>query len=151
MINILLDQKPTSVSIRYNGYYKVVLLLAIIKYCGYGKKASLELIHIALWSLRNEDNYQVLLDISKQNRNSLVPWSFEHGIDEVLALGFINEYIEKIIVTQTLEIKITNKGCEIIDSINKFELFQDEIQKIRTLGIIPKNRLSNANKNWKLI
>ncbi|MEZ0184628.1 hypothetical protein ACHRVK_18910 [Flavobacterium plurextorum] len=151
MINILLDQKPTSVSIRYNGYYKVVLLLAIIRYCGYGKKASLELIHIAFWSLRNEDNYQVLLDLSNQNRNSLVPWTFEHGIDEVLALGFINEYISKVIVAQTLEIKITEKGCEIIDAINTFELFQDEIQKIRALGVIPKNRLNNANKNWKLI
>jgi len=151
MINIQLDQKPTSVSIRYNGYFKVVLLLAIIKYCGYAKKASLELIHVAFWSLRNDINYQVLLDLSNQQRNSLVPWTFEHGIDEVLALGFINEYIEKIIVTQTLEIKITNKGNEIIDSINEFELFQDEILKIKALGKIPKNRLSNANKNWKLI
>ena len=151
MIDIRLDQKPTSVSIRYNGYYKVVLLLAIIKHCGYGKKASLELIHVVFWSLRNENNYQVLLDLANQQRNSLVPWTFEHGIDEVLALGFINEYIEKIIVSQTLEIKITAKGSEIINSINKFELFQDEIQKIKALGIIPKNRLSNANKNWKLI
>ena len=151
MINIQLDQKPTSVSIRYNGYFKVVLLLAIIKYCGYAKKASLELIHVVFWSLRNDTNYQVLLDLSNQQRNSLVPWTFEHGIDEVLALGFINEYIEKIIVTQTLEIKITNKGSEIIDSINEFELFQDEILKIKASGIIPKNRLNNANKNWKLI
>ncbi|AWL09497.1 hypothetical protein HME7025_01644 [Aquirufa nivalisilvae] len=151
MIDIRLDQKPTSVSIRYNGYYKVVLLLAIIKHCGYSKKASLELLHVVFWSLRNENNYQVLLDLANQQRNSLVPWTFEHGIDEVLALGFINGYIEKIIVSQTLEIKITDKGNEIINSINQFELFQDEIQKIRTLGVIPKNRLNSANKNWKLI
>jgi len=151
MINIQLDQKPTSVSIRYNGYYKIVLLLAIIKHCGYAKKASLELIHVVFWSLRNDSNYQVLLDLSNQQRNTLVPWTFEHGIDEVLALGFINEYIEKIIVTQTIEIKITEKGAKIIDTINQFELFQDEIQKIKAFGIIPKNRLSNANKNWKLI
>ncbi|WP_410220732.1 hypothetical protein [Pedobacter sp.] len=151
MISIQLDQKPTSVSIRYNGYYKIVLLLAIIKHCGYAKKASLELIHVVFWSLRNEVNYQVLLDLSNQKRNTLVPWTFEHGIDEVLALGFINEYIEKIIVTQTLEIKITEKGTEIINAINQFKLFQEEIEKIKALGIIPKNRLSNANKNWKLI
>ncbi len=151
MINIQLDQKPTSISIRYNGYYKIVLLLAIIKHCGYAKKASLELIHVVFWSLRNDTNYQVLLDLSNQQRNTLVPWTFEHGIDEVLALGFINEYIEKIIVTQTIEIKITEKGTEIINAINKFELFQDEIQKIKALGIIPKNRLNSANKNWKLI
>ncbi|MYY44000.1 hypothetical protein [Elizabethkingia anophelis] len=151
MIKIQLDQKPISISIRYNGYYKIVLLLAIIKYCGYGKKASLELIHIVFWALRNDYNYSVLNDLANQQRNSLVPWTFEHGIDEVLALGFINEYIEKVIVTQTLEIKITDKGDEIIDSIRKFDLFQDEIQKISALGKIPKNRLNNANKNWKLI
>lgn len=151
MISIKLNQKPTSVSIRYNGYYKVVLLLAIIKHCGYAKKASLELIHVVFWSMRNDNNYKVLFDLANQRRNTLVPWTFEHGIDEVLALGFINEYIEKIIVGQTLEIKITDKGSEIINSINQFDLFQDEIQKIRALGIIPRIRLNKANKNWKLI
>lgn len=151
MINIKLDQKPTSISIRYNGYYKVVLLLAIISNCGYAKKASLELIHIVFWSLRNETNYQVLLDLANQQRNTLIPWTFEHGIDEVLALGLINGYVERVIVSQTLEIKITDKGSEIINAINQFELFQDEMQKIKALGKIPKNRLNNANKNWRLI
>lgn len=151
MINIKLDQKPISVSIRYNGYYKVVLLLAIIKHCGYAKKASLELIHIVFWSLRNDNNYQVLLDLSNQVRKNLIPWTFEHGIDEVLALGLINEYIKRVIVGQTIEIKITEKGINIINSINQFELFQDELQKIKDLGIIPKSRLTSANKNWKLL
>lgn len=151
MINIILDEKPTSVSIRYNGYYKVVLLLAIIQYCAYGKKASLDLLHLVFWSLRNELNYQVLFDVAKQNRNSLVPWTFEHGIDEVLALGLINEYIEKAVISESLEIKITAKGQEIIKSINKFDLFQDEILKIRDLGIIPRTRILSANNNWKLI
>ncbi|WP_261511584.1 hypothetical protein [Chryseobacterium paludis] len=151
MINIQLDEKPISVSIRYNGYYKVVLLLAIIANCGYAKKASLELIHIVFWSLRNETNYQVLLDLANQQRNTLIPWTFEHGIDEVLALGLINGYIERVIVGQTLEIKIADKGSEIINAIDQFGLFQDEVQKIKALGKIPKNRLNNANKNWKLI
>lgn len=151
MINIKLDQKPISVSIRYNGYYKIVLLLAIIKHCGYGKKASLELIHIVFWSLRNESNYQVLLDLTNQVRKDLVPWTFEHGIEEVLALGLINGYIERVIVGQALEIKITIEGINIINSINKFELFQDDLQRIRNLGIIPKARLTAANHNWKLL
>jgi hypothetical protein len=151
MIDIKLDQKPISISIRYNGYYKIVLLLAIIKHCGYAKKASLELIHIVFWSLRNDNNYQVLLDISNQVRKNLIPWTFEHGIDEVLALGLINGYIERAMVGQTLEIKITDKGNNIINSINQFELFQDELQKIKNLGIIPKSRLTSANQNWKLL
>lgn len=151
MIDIKLNQKPISISIRYNGYYKVVLLLSIIKHCGYGKKASLELLHIVFWSLRNDNNYQVLLDISNQVRKNLIPWTFEHGIDEVLALGLINGYIERALVGQTLEIKITEKGINIINSINQFELFQDELQKIKNLGTIPKSRLASANQNWKLL
>lgn len=151
MISIKIDQKPTSVSIRYNGYYKIVLLLAIIKYCGYGKKVSLELIHLVFWSLRSDDNYQILFDVAKQQRSTLIPWTFEHGIDEVLSLGFINAFLDKVIVSQTLEIKITAKGEEIINSINEFELFTDEIDKIKALGVIPKARLHRANKNWTLI
>jgi len=151
MINIIIDEKPISVSIRYNGYYKVVLLLAIINYCGHGKKATLELIHIVFWSLRNDINYSVLYELSKQVRKNLVPWTFEHGIDEVLALGFINGYIERVLVTDSLEIKITEKGRGIVNSINQFELFQGEIKKIKDLGIIPKSRLSSANKKWTLI
>lgn len=151
MINIRLDQKPTSVSIRYNGYYKIVLLLAIIKHCAYAKKASLELIHVVFWSLRNDNNYQILFDVSKQVRKNLVPWAFEHGIDEVLALGFVNGYLEKVIVSQTLEIKITERGIRIINSVDQLALFQDEIRKIKDLGIIPRSRLSSANKTWSLI
>jgi hypothetical protein len=150
MINIELDQKPVSISIRYNGYYKIVLLLAILRYCGYGKKANLELIHIAFWSLRNEENYNILLDFSNKIRNTLIPWTFEHGIDEVLALGFINDYIERVIVSGTLEVKITDKGVETIKSINEYNLFQEEIGKIKALGVIPKSRLIFANKNWSL-
>lgn len=151
MINIKLDEKPISVSIRYNGYYKIVLLLFIIQHCGYAKKVSLELIHVVFWSLRNENNYQVLLDLSNQVRKNLIPWTFEHGIDEVLALGLINGYIERVMIGEALEIKITEKGNDIINSINQFELFQDELQKIKNLGIIPKSRLAIANKNWNLL
>ena len=151
MINIKFDEKPTSISIRYNGYYKIVLLLAIIKNCGYSKKASLELIHVVFWSLRNDHNYQILFDLSRQIRNNLIPWSFEQGIDEVLALGFINEYIKRVVVVDTLEVQITEKGKEILVAIDQYNLFQDEIQKIKNLGIIPKSRLTAANKKWTLI
>ena len=151
MINIKLDPKPISISIRYNGYFKLVLLLAIIKNCGMAKKVNLELIHIVFWSLRNEINYKVLLDLSKQLRTKLVPWTFEHGIEAVLSLGFVNDYIERTIVTQTLEIKITNKGEQILESVQKYELFQEEIEKIKALGKIPKSRLQAANKSWSLM
>lgn len=151
MINIILDEKKTSVSIKYNAYYKLVMLLSIINYCGRSNKASLQLIHLVFWSLRNDRNYQVLYDLKKGTRNSLIPWSFEFGIEKVLALGYIEEYIQKKIVTNTLEIEITKKGIDVLSSITAIELFQEEIDKIKNIGSIPKAKLNRANNNWKLI
>ena len=151
MINIILDEKPTSISIRYNAYYKLVILLSIINHCAYSKKADLNLIHLVFWSLRDEKNYKILLDLADQNRKTLVPWSFEYGIDQVLALWYINDFLERKIVSGTLEIKITNTGLAILKSIDNLELFTQEIEKIKALGKIPKKRLQEANKNWKLI
>jgi hypothetical protein len=104
MINIILDEKKTSVSIRYNAYYKLVILLAIINYCGSNNKAGLQLIHLMFWALRDNKNYQVLLDLKMNIRNSLTPWSFEFGLEKVLAIGYIDNYLEKKIITTQLEI-----------------------------------------------
>lgn len=151
MINVILDEKPTSISIKYNAYYKLVILLAIINYCGRSKKASLQLIHLIFWSLRDDKNYQVLNDLKLNSRNTLIPWSFEFGIEKVLALGYIEEYIHKKIVSSTLEIEITEKGINVLKSINEYGLFQEEIEKIKKIGKVSKTRLDRANQNWKLI
>lgn len=152
MINIILDEKKTSVSIRYNAYYKLVILLAIINYCGSKNKASLQLVHLLFWSLRDEKNYQVLFDLKKGNRTTLIPWSFEYGIEKVLALGYIEEYIKREIMSdKTLEIRITQKGIDVLNSIYEKKLFEEEIEKIKKTGKIPKSRLDKANNNWKLL
>ena len=152
MINIILNEKKTSVSIRYNAYYKLVILLTIINYCGSKNKASLQFIHILFWSLRDENNYQVLFDLKKGNRTTLIPWSFEYGIEKVLALGYIEEYIKrKKMSDNTLEIEITQKGIDVLNSIFENNLFEEEIEKIKRIGKIPKTRLDKANNNWKLL
>lgn len=151
MINIILDEKKTSVSIRYNAYYKLIILLAIINNCGSKNKASLQLIHIMFWALRDDINYQVLFDLKKNVRNSLTPWSFEFGLEKVLTLGYIEKYLKKHPVTNQLEIALTEKGLEVLNSIKKDELFQDEINKIKSIGWIPKSKLEKANNNWKLL
>lgn len=151
MISIVLDEKKTSISIRYNAYYKLVILLAIINYCGGKNKASLQLIHLLFWSLRDDKNYQVLADLKIGNRNTLIPWSFEFGIEKVLALGYIEEYLHKKIVSDTLEIEITQKGIDVLNLINDNDLFKEEIEKIKIIGKIPKTKLDKANNNWKLI
>lgn len=151
MINIIIDEKATSVSIRYNAYYKLVILLAIINHCGSKNKAGLQLIHIMFWALRDDKNYQVLFDLKMNLRNSLTPWSFEFGLEKALAIGYIDEYLERKLVTNQLEIAITSKGLELLNSIKNDELFQDEINKIDTIGWIPKITLEKANNNWKLL
>ncbi len=151
MINIILEEKPTSVSIKYNAYYKLVILLTIINYCGRSNKASLQLIHLIFWSLRDDKNYQVINDLKIGNRNTLIPWSFEFGIEKVLAIGYIEEYIQKKIVNNTLEIEITQRGINVLKSINEYKLLQEEIEKIKDIGKIPKTKLDRANHNWKLI
>ncbi|AQX10874.1 hypothetical protein [Elizabethkingia meningoseptica] len=151
MINIILDEKKTSVSIRYNAYYKLVILLAIINYCGSKNKAGLQLIHLMFWALRNETHHQVLYDVKMKTRTSLIPWSFEFGLEKVLALGYIEEYLDKKIVSNQLEIILTKAGIEILNTINEAELFQDEINKIKLIGWIPKTQLERANNNWKLL
>lgn len=151
MINIIIDEKKTSVSIRYNAYYKLVLLLAIINKCGSKNTVNLKLIHLLFWALRDDKNFQVLYDLKKGNRNTLIPWSFEFGLEKVLALGYIEKFIDKKIVTNQLEIVLTVEGLEILNSIDENELFNEEIEKITAIGRIPKIRLERANKNWKLI
>lgn len=151
MISIILDEKKTSVSIRYNAYYKLVILLTIINKCGTRNVVNLQLIHLLFWALRDDRNFQVLYDLKKGNRNTLIPWSFEFGLEKVLALGYIEKYIDKKIVTNQLEIVLTAEGLEILNSINENELFADEIEKIKSIGKIPKTRLERANNNWKLI
>lgn len=151
MIDIKLTSKAISQPIRHNAYYKLVIMLALINYCAYGKKASIQLIYLVFWGLRTEANYQVLFDFAKKTRQTITPWSFETGIDKILSLAFVNEYLEKTIIGDRLEIKLTNKGEEVLKKINDLELFKEDLGKIQNLGKIPKNRINNANKKWALI
>ena len=151
MIDIKLTSKAISIPIRHNAYYKLVVMLAIINYCANGKKASLYLIHIIFWGLRNDENFKILYDFSNNIRNTLVPWSFESDIDKILSLAFIHFYCDRYITADGLEIKISNLGEDVLKKIEELELFKEDLSKIKSLGKIPKSRIINANKNWTLI
>ena len=151
MIDINFQKKPISVSIKHNAYYKLIILLAIINYCARGKKASLLLIHLVFWSLRNSDNRKILFDFSKNYRNTLVPWTFETGIDQVLSLGYIYQFLEKEIVTDTLEIKISSEGQKLLNNIETEKLFEDDLNRIKQIGQLPKSKIIRANNNWTLV
>lgn len=151
MIEIYFQNKPISASIKHNAFYKLIILMAIINYCARGKKASLLLIHLVFWALRNSDNYKILLDFSNDYRKTLVPWAFETGIDRVLSLGYIYSFIDKEIVTDTLEIKINTEGQKLLTNIEKEKLFEEDIEMIKKIGQLPKGKINNANSNWTLI
>jgi hypothetical protein len=151
MINIVLKSKEVSFPIKYNGYYKLILMLAIIKYCGRASKASLSLIHLIFWSVKSDDNYRVILDLKKQIRSTLVPWSFETGIEKILSLAFVNALCEKKISGGEIELSLTKNGVRVLEEIIKEKLFDEELKKIKEIGQIPKNRIKSANSNWKLI
>lgn len=151
MINIVLKSKEVSFPIKYNGYYKLILMLAIIKYCGRGEKASITLIHLIFWSIKSKDNYNVIMDIKKQVRLNLVPWSFETGIEKILSLAYVNEFCDKKISGGEIELSLTENGIKVLNEIIGEELFIEEINKIKAIGQIPKNRIKTANSSWKLI
>tara|TARA_R110002051_G_C8744675_1_gene499550 strand:+ start:730 stop:1188 length:459 start_codon:yes stop_codon:yes gene_type:complete len=152
MIDIKLVSKPISVPIKYNPYYKLLILLIIINYCTRSpNKASISLIHLVFWAIRDSVNYKVLFDFSKQIRDSLISWTFEPGMNEILSLSFIEEYCDKVIVSGEMEIKITDKGKKVVKEIEELELFTEQINQIKKLGILPKARINKANNNWKLI
>ena len=151
MIDIKLTNKPISEPIRYNAYYKIVVMLAIIKYMSFNKKSTINLLHLAFWSLRTDENYKVLVEFSNNVRNTLVPWSFEEGVEKILGLAFINEFCEKVITADGLEIKITTKGEEILNKIENLKLFEEDLTKIKAVKRIAKTKVSNANKNWTIL
>lgn len=148
MIDIKFVNKPISVPIRYNAYYKLVLLLAIIEHCAVSKQASIQLIHFVFWGLRSDENYKTVFDFSKKNRETLSPWSFEAGIDKILILSYVNEYCKKMIVNDVLEIKLTEKGENVLTGIKKLKLFEDDFNKIQALSKISKVKLEKANQQW---
>ncbi len=151
MIDIKLTPKAIHEPVKHNAYYKVIIMLAIIKYIASKKQASIPLIHLVFWGIRTGNNYQILLDFSKKVRNTITPWSFEPGIENIISLALVNELCEKVIVSNTLELKLTEKGVMALEQIEKLELFETDIKLIKQLNKISKSRIKSANKNWTLI
>ncbi|MDO6388687.1 hypothetical protein Q4E40_01025 [Pontibacter sp. BT731] len=147
MIEIKLDTKPIPVPL----IYKLVLLLAVLRY-GTRKpfKAPLLSLHVFLWGIRSEENFDVLRSIARAGRDTIVPWSFEPSLDKTIILALVNEYCVREIVSNSLEIKLTGKGNQFLSKIEKLKVFEDDITKIKQIGIIPKVIIEKASKAWVL-
>lgn len=151
MIEIKLNYKPIATPIKYNAYFKLVLLLAIVNYCGRSRKASVLIIHLLFWALRNEKNYCVIKAFARQERRTLVPWSFENGVEKVLTLAFVEGFCKKTIVSSRLDIIITDLGKSKLAEIEELGGFTADIDKIKAIGPLMLSKVETANKNWELI
>ena len=151
MIKVELDIKPIPVPLLYQPVYKLVLLLAVLRY-GTSKphNSTFLKLHLYLWGLRSEENYNVLMQLKKTERNSILPWSFEPALDKVVTIAIINNYCTKEIKSNELQIKITAEGESFLKKIEGLELFSEDISKIKAIGIIPLSSIKTASGNWKL-
>jgi predicted transcriptional regulator len=151
MIDVKLDIKPIPVPLLYQPVYKLVMLLAILKY-GTSKphNATFLKLHLYFWSLRSEENYSVLLQLKKKQRNSILPWSFEPALDKVVTIAIVNNYCTNEIKSTELQVKITSRGESFLQKIEDLELFCEDILRIKTIGNIPQTSIKSASSNWKL-
>lgn len=151
MIEVKLDIKPIPVPILYQPVYKLIMLLAVLKYGTRKPHNSTFLkLHLFLWGLRSEENYNVLVQLQKKERNTILPWSFEPALDKVVTIAIINNYCTKEIKSNELQVKITSEGESLLQKIEGLELFNEDISKIKAIGIIPQSSIKTASSNWKL-
>jgi hypothetical protein len=151
MIEVTLDIKPIPVPLLYQPVYKLIMLLAVLKY-GTSKphNATFLKLHLYLWGLRSEENYTVLKQLQKKERNTVLPWSFEPALDKVVTIAIINKYCTKEIKSTELQIQITPEGTTLLQKIEELELFSEDISKIKGIGIIPQTSIKAASSNWKI-
>jgi hypothetical protein len=151
MIKMTLKETGIPVPLIYQPIYKIVILLAILKY---GTRrpytAPLVTLHVYMWALRTDQNYKVLHDLANGTRNSIVPWSFEPGLEQIINIAVVNGFCLREPKQYALEIKLSSSGEKILQEIEALEVFTSDFKKIKALGIIPKSKIANANKNWSL-
>lgn len=151
MIKVELELKPIPIPLIYQPIHKLVMLLAILKYGGMrGQQFHVLALHVYMWALRSKKNQTVLKDLQTDKRRSLVPWSFEPGLDVVISLAIINNYCIKELVSNEFRVKLTESGNFLLNEVEQKNIFILDINKIKDIGKISKAKLDQANKNWEL-
>lgn len=151
MIEVKLDIKPIPVPLIYQPIYKIIMLLCILRY-GTPKphNSTFLKLHLYMWALRNNENYNLLLAIKKKERDSVVPWIFEPSLDRIVTLAVINGLCKREILSTELQIQITEIGLKLLEKVEKLDLFTDDITKIKTIGNIPQASILRANSKWEI-
>jgi hypothetical protein len=151
MIEVKLDLKPIPVPLIYQPIYKIIMLLSILRY-GTSKphNSTFLKLHIYMWALRSNENYEMLLSIKTRERKSIVPWIFEPSLDRIVTLAVINSFCQREILSSELQIKITDLGVNLLEKVENLNLFPEDIAKIKAIGNIPQSTIASANSNWEI-
>lgn len=151
MIDVKLDIKAIPVPLVYQPIYKIIMLLAILKF-GTSRpyNATFLKLHLYMWALRSDENYNILLSIKKRERDSIVPWIFEPSLDRIVTLAVINGLCKREVLSSELQIQITEDGIQLLTKIQGLNLFTDDIAKIKDVGIVPQSQIVRANSKWEI-
>lgn len=151
MINVNLDLKPIPAPLEYQPIYKIALLICILKYgCSKPHNATLLKLHIYMWALLTEENLNILLEAKAGTRTSLVPWTFQPGMEKVITLSIINGFCIREIKSALFQVKLTSGGAELINRLEAEGIFTEKIDQIKRIGIIPQKTIKLLNSNWKI-
>lgn len=152
MIDVKLDIKAIPVPLTYQPIYKIIMLLAILKFGTARPYNSTFLkLHLYMWALRSDNNYQILLAIKNKKRDSIVPWIFEPSLERIVTLGVMNGLCKREILSGELQIQILDSGISLLNKIEEMEIFTEDILKIKTIGIIPQTAILRANNKWEIL
>ncbi|PWS28701.1 hypothetical protein DHW03_02315 [Pedobacter yonginense] len=151
MIDVKLDIKAIPVPLRYQPIYKIVMLLAVLRFgCSKPYAATFLKLHLFMWALRSIENQKILTDIKNKTRHSIVPWVFEPALDQVITLSVINGFCSRTVRGADLQIEIKEKGQDFLTKLEALGLFADDISRVKEIGIVPQNVIAAVNKKWEL-
>ncbi|QXP58814.1 hypothetical protein [Olleya sp. HaHaR_3_96] len=146
MIDIIAIPKTVYVPMHLQPIYRVSQILLILNYnTGSSKSATISLLQTIAWSMRDEDNFRILMDYKEEKRHSLVPWCFEPALDKALILALVNGYCERLVGGK---IKLTKDGKKLIETIIDNNLFKKQIASLEKIGDVSK--ILNEKQIWQV-
>lgn len=149
MIEIKLENKPIPVPLAFQPIFKMAILLAILKYCcEKPHKATFLKLHLCMWALRSPKHKRLLREVKFKKRSSLIPWSFEPALEQVVKLCLVNQYCKKVKTSNSLQIQLETKGKMFLSQIEVQKYFKEEIDKLKEIGIVPQSIIDSANSIW---
>lgn len=129
---ISFTKRPVSIGADMRPLYKISEILLIIKYTGWGEKASLLKIQFINWLLNNTEELNKIISLTKRDEKHI--FSFMH-MDPIVNLA-----LDYAIGSELLEInanslfQLTSKGEKYFNYIENEDVFKTEKEKLKNIG-----------------